>query len=98
LFAGQVGLSDAVLRATWSGATDDPAFSERQAALVWMCDELHDDGALTDATWEALRERWADDELVELVCLAGFYHLVSFLCGAVALEPEPWAAAPPVAA
>jgi alkylhydroperoxidase family enzyme len=98
LFAPRVGLSDDVLRATWAGATDDPAFGERQAPLVWMCDELHDDGALTDATWAALRERYADDELVELVCLAGFYHLVSFVCGAFAVEAEPWAPAPPVAA
>jgi 4-carboxymuconolactone decarboxylase len=61
-----------------------------------MCDELHDDAALSDATWAALRDAYADDELVELVCLAGFYHLVSFACGAFAIEPETWAVAAPV--
>ncbi|WCB94832.1 hypothetical protein DSM104299_03571 [Baekduia alba] len=94
LFAPALGRDDAWLTATWSGAADDPAFGERDALLVVMCDELHDDGTLTDATWSALRARYADDELVELVCLAGFYHLVSFLCGAFAIEPEAWARTP----
>jgi len=51
-----------------------------------------------EATWVALRERYDDAQLVELVCLAGFYHLVSFVCGAFAVAPEDWAAAVPAAA
>jgi hypothetical protein len=96
LFAPAVGRDKAWLDATWSGARDDPAFDARDAVLVAMCDELHETGALTDATWDALRARYADDALVELVCVAGFYHLVSFLCGAFAVAPEPWATAPSV--
>jgi 4-carboxymuconolactone decarboxylase len=92
-----LGLGEDWLRATWHGGADDPAFSPRQALLVRVCDELHDGAALTDATWAAAREAFADDELIEVVCLAGFYHLVSFACGAFALAPEPWAAAPPAA-
>jgi hypothetical protein len=95
-FAPALGLGEDWLRATWTGTAGDPAFTPRQALLVAACDELHDTGALTDATWAGLREAYADDELVEVVCLAGFYHLVSFACGAFAIEPEPWAAAPPV--
>jgi alkylhydroperoxidase family enzyme len=93
LFAPQVGRDDAWLAATWDGDADDPAFGARDALLVRMCDELHDTAALTDATWAQLRAAYADDELVELVCLAGFYHLVSFACGAFAIEGEPWAVA-----
>jgi len=94
LFAPAVGRDEAWLRATWSGDAGDPAFSERDAVLMAMCDELHDDATLSDATWSALRARYADDELVELVCLAGFYHLISFACRAFAVEPEPWARSP----
>jgi 4-carboxymuconolactone decarboxylase len=93
-FAGPLGLGDDWLAATWAGDAGDPAFTPRQKLLVRACDELHDTGALSDATWSALRAELADDQLVELVCLAGFYHLVSFCCGAFALEPEPWATAP----
>ncbi len=96
VFAPQLGLGEDWLRATWDGAPNDPAFSPRQALLVRMCDELHDDATLSDDTWTALRDAYGDDELVELVCLAGFYHLVGFLCGAFAIAPEPWAVRSPV--
>jgi 4-carboxymuconolactone decarboxylase len=97
LFAPATGRDEAWLRATWSGGADDPAFTARDRLLVAMCDELHDGGAVGDPTWAALRAAYRDDQLVELVCLAGFYHLVSFACGAFAIEPEPWAVAPPAA-
>src|SRR3954447_4637952 len=96
-FARPLGLSDDWLAATWHGDAGDPAFTARQALLVRACDELHDDGVVTAATWDGLCAELDDEQLVELVCLAGFYHLVSFCCGAFALEPEPWAEAPPAA-
>jgi hypothetical protein len=95
-FAPGLGLGEDWLRATWHGDADDPAFTPGQALLVRMCDELHDDATLSDATWAALRDAYADDELVELVCLAGFYHLVSFLCRGFAIAPETWAVRSPV--
>lgn len=93
-FAGPLGLGEDWLRATWTGGPedfDDPA----QALLVRAVDELHDTSTLADATWAALREHYDDAQLVELVCLAGFYHLVSFVCRAFAVEPESYAAEPP---
>ena len=97
LFAPVVGAGEAWLRATWRGTADDPAFTPRQALLVTMCDELHDTATLSEPTWTALRAAYADDELVELVCLAGFYHLVSFVCGAFGVQDERWAIAAPAA-
>jgi alkylhydroperoxidase family enzyme len=91
VFAAPLGLGEDWLRATWQGTAEDPAFSGRQALVVRACDELHDDAAWSDATWAQLRAAFADDELVELVCLAGMYHLVSFCCGAFALPAEAWA-------
>ena len=96
-FAGPLGLGEDWLAATWSGDADDAAFTARQALLVRAVDELHDTSAWSDATWAELREAYADDQLVELACLVGFYHLVSFVCRAFAVEPEPWAASAPAA-
>jgi 4-carboxymuconolactone decarboxylase len=94
VFAQALGLDDEWLRATWHGAPEDFA-DPGQALLVRFADELHDGGAVSEATWAELRERYDDAELVELVCLAGFYHLVSYLCRAFAIAPEAWAAAVP---
>ena len=96
VFAPQLGLGEDWLRATWWGTADDPAFTERQRLLVRACDELHDAATLSDETFRALRDAYDDDELVEVVCLVGFYHLVSFVCGAFGVAPEPWAVTPPV--
>jgi alkylhydroperoxidase family enzyme len=97
VFAAALGLDEHWLRATWHGAPSDFA-DPGQALLVRFADELHDTATVGDATWAALRERYDDDQLVELVCLAGFYHLVSYLCRAFAIGREPWAPAVPDAA
>jgi alkylhydroperoxidase family enzyme len=77
--------------ALWSGAVPEG----RLGVLARLCDELHETATVSDALWEELRSGWSDDELVELICLAGFYHLVSYACNAFAVDAEPWAAQPP---
>jgi 4-carboxymuconolactone decarboxylase len=98
LFAPQLGLGEEWLRATWKGDAADSAFTKRQRLLVRLADELHDTGAVSDSLWPDLEAGWSADELIEAVCVCGFYHLVSFICGAFAVEPEPWAAPAPASA
>lgn len=96
LFAPGLGLGEDWLRATWAGDAADPAFTPRQALLVRIADALHDDGRLDDALYVELAAAFPNPaDQVEVVCVAGFYHLVSFLCGAFALPGESWAVAPP---
>jgi 4-carboxymuconolactone decarboxylase len=78
-------------QALWRGEVPEG----RAGVLARMCDELHETATISDGLWEELRAGWPDDQLVELVCLAGFYHLVSYLCNGFAVEPEPWAAQTP---
>jgi 4-carboxymuconolactone decarboxylase len=58
--------------------------------LLRAADELHEHRALSDATWTALRERYGDRELIEVVFLCGTYQLVAMAMSAfgVALEPQ----------
>jgi 4-carboxymuconolactone decarboxylase len=88
VFAPQVGIDPV---ATWEGGP----FKGRHATLIGLCDELHETATVSDELWAELRAGWPDDQLVELICLAGLYHLVSFACNAFAVEPESWAAQPP---
>ena len=90
VFADAAGVD---AQALWRG--DVEGLDRRQRAIVQLCDELHATATLSDALWEELRAGWPPDQLVELVCLAGFYHLVSFACNAFGVEPEAWAAQPP---
>lgn len=85
-FAAALGLDAGWLAATVHGG------AAADADLLALADALHDTGRVDDALFARLSGRFDDAQLVEAVCVCGFYHLVSFLCGAFAIEPEPWAA------
>jgi alkylhydroperoxidase family enzyme len=87
-FASQVGLSDEQLAATVSGGADDPVWSERQALLIELVDQLHDTATVTDELWSALARCYNAAQLVELVTLVGQYHAVSFVANAFEVELE----------
>ena len=82
------GLTDAEISRLADAGDGD--WSEDDVALVAMVDELCDDDVVTEATWKELASRWSDEQLLELVVLAGYYRLVSGLLNSagVALEPE----------
>lgn len=64
-------------------------WSEDDAALVALADELCDDDVVTEQTWQALARRWSTEELLELLVLAGFYRLVSGLLNSAGVPLEP---------
>ena len=91
-FAAKVGLSEAEVAATVHGAPDDPFWSDAERAVIRLVDALHDTARVSDALWAELRGHWKDDQLVELVVLAGFYHTISFVVNGLGVELEEYAA------
>jgi len=91
LFGRAVGLSDAARRATAQAPGLDPAWGEREALLVALADALHDGAAVPDPLWAALAARWTPEQLLEMLVVAGFYHLVSFVANGARVPREPWA-------
>lgn len=89
-FAERVGLTPEQVAATAGG--DPAAFPERERLLLRLVDELHDRAQVTDELWAALRAHFAEEQLIELVALAGFYHLISFVTNALRIPPEPYGA------
>ena len=57
-------------------------------ALIALADELCADDCASEATFAALRRRWNDAELIELVMLAGFYRMVSGFLNTFGVQPE----------
>ena len=88
VFGAQVGLTGERLTATVNAAPDDPAWSEHDRLLITLADELHDTATISDETYAALAERYDEAQLVELVGLAGQYHMVSFTANALGVELE----------
>jgi alkylhydroperoxidase family enzyme len=90
-FGGPLGLTDEQLAATVHGGADDSAWSEEDGRLVALADELYDDATVSDALWEALAARFAPDQLLELVVLAGWYRLLAGVINAAGVPLESWA-------
>ncbi|MGH1490283.1 MAG: carboxymuconolactone decarboxylase family protein [Acidimicrobiales bacterium] len=70
------GLSDEEIAALASDETTHQ-WSDADADLIALADELCADDCVSDATFARLSERWNEAELIELVVCAGFYRLVS---------------------
>jgi 4-carboxymuconolactone decarboxylase len=98
-FGGPLGFSDRRLAATVIASADDPSWSERDALLIRLVDELHDTATVSDTVWSGLAAQFEPAQLVELVTLVGQYHAVSFVANAFRVEREEEAARfPPQAA
>lgn len=79
---------------------EDPAatrFAPREKLLLRLCDELHATSTVGDVLWAELAGEYSPEQLVELVVLAGYYHLISFATNVFRLPPEPFGARFPVA-
>jgi alkylhydroperoxidase family enzyme len=79
------------LRSSVHGRAQDPVWSPDEAAIVRLADALHEANDVDDGLWHELKQFFADDQLVELVQLAGFYHSVSFTLRAFRVPLEPGA-------
>jgi alkylhydroperoxidase family enzyme len=79
-------------RATEEGAADDPVWSRRERLIIRLADVFHETATVDDGLWSELKEEFSDEQVLELIVLAGFYHTVSFLTNALRLPLEPDAA------
>jgi 4-carboxymuconolactone decarboxylase len=89
-FAAAAGLDDDAIRATL--APEPVLASESDALLFRFADELHDTATVSDAVWTPLAAKFSDAELLEMIAIAGFYHLISFTVNAARTPREAWAA------
>src|SRR5437588_2673013 len=70
-FGKPLGLSDEQIAATVQGRPDDPAWSEHDAQLIRLADELHETATVSESLWTQLSERFSGDQLLELLITAG---------------------------
>ncbi|HEY2833668.1 MAG TPA: hypothetical protein VGJ14_14660 [Sporichthyaceae bacterium] len=87
-FAQRVGLTDAQITSLTSGTPGDPCWPADERALLRAVDELHDFHDVTDSTWALLD--LTDEQRLDLLMLAGWYHAIAYVARAarVPLEPD----------
>lgn len=96
LFARHVGLSEVDVAAT---RVQVPAhlpegWPECDALLFDAVDELHQTSTLSEALWSALARHYTPAQILEVIALVGYYHLISFIANATQIQAEDFAPAP----
>jgi alkylhydroperoxidase family enzyme len=87
-FGERVGLTHDEIASLTRRSPTDPCWSADERALLTAVDELHDTADITDDTWAGLD--LTDEQRLDLLLLAGWYHAISFVARAsrVPLEPN----------
>jgi 4-carboxymuconolactone decarboxylase len=86
-----IGLDAGLTREEIDRVPEGPtaAWPAPDALLLQAADELHREYRLSDATWDALRQRYDTQQLVEVPMLVGHYHLVAMTLRTLGVELEP---------
>ena len=87
-FAERVGLTHEQQRSLTHGTPDDPCWAHDEATLLRAVDELHEHADISDDTWEQLRSVLTDEQVLDLLMLAGWYHAISFAANAARVPLE----------
>ncbi len=81
----QTGLTDEEIARIPKGP-DAPGWDGFDATLLRAADELHGDAFLSDATWQALGERYDTKQLMDVVFTVGQYNLVSMALNTLGVQ------------
>ncbi|MBI5503423.1 MAG: carboxymuconolactone decarboxylase family protein [Deltaproteobacteria bacterium] len=91
-FGARVGLGEDEIADLCSDDPEATRLPSREKLLLRLCDELHATATVGDDLWGALVREFRAAQLVELVVLAGYYHLISFATNALRLPLEAFGA------
>jgi alkylhydroperoxidase family enzyme len=88
-FAERAGLSSEQITSLTHGGTSDACWAdERDRLLIEAADALHDSADIGDDLWHQLARLFSDEQLLDLLMLAGWYHAISFTATAARVACE----------
>jgi alkylhydroperoxidase family enzyme len=90
-FGRTLGFSDEQLHSTVHGAATDDCWAPEEALAFALADELFDTAHVSDELADRLSAAFADDEILELTLVAGWYRTISTLIDVTGVELEDWA-------
>lgn len=96
-FAARAGLDSVQVAATVQGSADAPCWRDEEQALIAAVDALVDRHTIPPAVWAGLAAHFNEAQILEVIALVGYYHTISFLCRALDLPLESYAARFPAA-
>lgn len=88
-YGPRVALTDVQLDSTVTGPHSAPQlWTDAELELFDAVDELCDTTDLTDTSWQRVRARYNDQQLLELIVLVGWYRTVASICNTLRLPQD----------
>ena len=92
IYGEKCGLGETHVReltgaASWSELSET-VWTPAERLVVRMVDELHRHSTVADETWDAMVATWPQDQVIELVFAASFYHMAAFFLNSTAVPLE----------
>lgn len=72
-----------------AAAPDSAEWTAFERTLMDMVDELRYDAMISDATWQALRSRYSEQEVMDALFTAAQYQLVSMALNSLGIQLDP---------
>ncbi|MGM0564586.1 MAG: carboxymuconolactone decarboxylase family protein [Pseudomonadota bacterium] len=72
----RAGLDEATILRVPDGPDSD-GWSDRQRALLYACDEIHQDREVSETTWAALNRHYNERDVIEVLMLIGHYEMLA---------------------
>jgi alkylhydroperoxidase family enzyme len=91
LFSARVEFTTEQIAATVDPGVSD-VWSPREALIVRMADALHETATIGEDLWAAIAAEFSEEQILELIMLAGFYRTVAYLTNGLKLPLEGYAA------
>ncbi|WP_432726678.1 carboxymuconolactone decarboxylase family protein [Variovorax sp. W6] len=88
IFSKLAGLTPQQVQATVTGSANEDCWSAEDQVLLRLCDSLHEHSDIDDGLWSELRKYFAEEAVIELLMLAGFYRTVSYLTNGLRIPLE----------
>lgn len=88
LFGARAGFGEAQVRSLATDGSEHSCWTGEERDLLRLCEALHSECQVDDGLWQALKTRFTDEAMLELLMLAGFYRTVSYLTNVLKLPLE----------
>jgi alkylhydroperoxidase family enzyme len=90
-FAAKAGFTPEQISDTCSDSANAGIWSSEQLLLMQLVDEFNQTATLSDEVWVKLREKFSEEQMIEVIMVAGLYHAVSFVVNGLRIEHEKFA-------
>jgi len=90
-FGGAAGLDARQLNSTAAGSPTDGCWGPEEAAVMRLADQLHETSSISEELWDTLQDLFSEEQIIELIVTAGWYHTIAYLCNGLRVPLEGWA-------